>query len=379
MRQGQSCAKLTNLPFRPALRASGSAGDIERPKTTTKSKVSTPGAKIEQQKLSLPPVTKSIESNPLTPAQSRLLLICIAAAYGTNYAAVKGLSDALDPAVASLLRFSLSAAVFMPNVWKYRGEEQGILKGGAQIGVLNGLGYFGQAFALNQGMSASTVAFICSLAVVVVPILDALFPDEKAAAKAARRGNIVLPFLPSVISALGVYFLTGFEASNSAGEGASSLAYTAAFLQPLLFGIAYWLQPKLVQTCSEPGHYLAFTGSSLAAVTVGCVAWVAGGTHTSDVAAQLQAVATSGSHPYALFAILWTGLATTAGASLLENVAMKQLTGTESTVIYSSEPLWGTFFGYTLLHEAVGRGTAIGATLILSAIFLSTKLEADDE
>ena len=58
---------------------------------------------------------------------------------------------------------------------------------------------------------------------------------------------------------------------------------------------------------------------------------------------------------------------------------MKQLTGTESTVIYSSEPLWGTFFGYTLLHEAVGSGTAIGATLILSAIFLSTKLDADDE
>ncbi len=323
-------------------------------------------AKKEENKRS---VTQSIESNPdgngsalnlaLTPAQSRLVLVCIAAAYGTNYAAVKGLSDALDPAWASLLRFSLSAAVFAPTVWRYRGEEKGILKSGALIGILNGIGYYGQSFALNEGVSASTVAFICSLAVVVVPILNALYPDEET--KAKTQGSMVMTFVPSVISALGVYFLTGVEATYT-GDGGT--AYVAALLQPILFGTAYWLQPKLLQKCSEPGHYLAFTGSSLAAVTLGCSLWAVYSPGVSI--GQLQ------SHPYTLLAILWTGLATTAGTSLLENVAMKQLTGTESTVIYSSEPLWGTFFGYTLLHEAVGRSTAIGAILILSAIFLST-------
>ena len=113
-------------------------------------------------------------------------------------------------------------------MWRYRGEEEGILRGGALIGVLNGIGYLGQAFALKQGMSVSTVAFICSLAVVVVPIWDSLYPDERKS-----QGSMVMTFLPSVISALGVYFLTGFEASSH--EVDTLTAYMAAFLQPLLF------------------------------------------------------------------------------------------------------------------------------------------------
>ena len=247
------------------------------------------------------------------------------------------------------------------------GRGGGILRGGALIGVLNGIGYLGQAFALKQGMSVSTVAFICSLAVVVVPIWDSLYPDERKS-----QGSMVMTFLPSVISALGVYFLTGFEASSH--EVDTLTAYMAAFLQPLLFGTAYWLQPKLVQTCSEPGHFLAFTGSSLVAVTLGCTAWVATASSAAGgVSDQLLKLTDGVNYPHALFAILWTGLVTTAGTSLLENFAVKQLSGAESTVIYSSEPLWSTFFGYVLLHETVSTNTGIGAILILSAIFLSTK------
>ena len=316
--------------------------------------------------LRLPPPTE------LTPDQSRLLLACIAAAYGTNFAVVKSVNDALDPSVASLFRFTLSSAVFLPNVWKYR-KEMDVLKGGALMGIFNGLGYFGQSTALNQGMSASTVAFICSLAVVVVPVLDVLFPPESGEKEVEQKDRL-LAFLPSFISAAGVYFLTGIGEGTETGTGAVG-AYAAAFLQPVLFGIAYWLQPKLVQSCKEPGHYLAFTGSSLTAVALGSAGWVlgAGG---ADIGVGIGSAI---SHPAAVIAILWTGLATTAGCTLLENVAMKQLTGTESTVIYSSEPLWGTFFGYALLHEAVGIDTAVGAALILGAIFLSTKLENENK
>ena len=55
---------------------------------------------------------------------------------------------------------------------------------------------------------------------------------------------------------------------------------------------------------------------------------------------------------------------------------MKQLTGTESTIIYSTEPLFATLFGFLLLGESISTDTVIGGCLILVAIALS--VQGDD-
>ena len=51
---------------------------------------------------------------------------------------------------------------------------------------------------------------------------------------------------------------------------------------------------------------------------------------------------------------------------------MKKLSAAESTVIYSTEPLWGTAFAAIALGEHVGWNTGIGALLILSACVWSS-------
>ena len=71
-------------------------------------------------------------------------------------------------------------------------------------------------------------------------------------------------------------------------------------------------------------------------------------------------------------ALLWTGIFTTALTSFGENVAMKELSAAESTVIYSTEPLWGTAFASLVLGESVGWNTFLGAILILSACLWSS-------
>jgi drug/metabolite transporter (DMT)-like permease len=363
-----------------------------------------------EQAAGLPPTPtppfKLLFPSELTLEQSRGLLLAIAAAYGTNFVAVKVIGDALEPSFASLLRFILSTVVFLPNVVKYR-ERGDILQGGAVIGISNFLGYTGQAVALNEGLSASAVAFICSLAVVVVPALDALLPQaqegrggggggggESILQKQQQQGvGTLMPFVPSIFSALGVGFLTEFGIGGGAGdigagEGSSStLAYAAAFLQPTLFGWSYWRQPQLIRgSCSEPGHYGAFTGSSLAAVTLGTALWwvVSGSSGSgsgsdSGVMAIVPQVQEAVSSPSTLLALLWTGIFTTAGCCFLESLAMKQLTGAESTLIYSTEPLFATVFGYFLLREAIGSNTYVGAAFILGAIYLSTRLEGRNE
>jgi len=71
-------------------------------------------------------------------------------------------------------------------------------------------------------------------------------------------------------------------------------------------------------------------------------------------------------------AIAWTGIVTTALTCFGENLAMKKLSAAESTIIYSTEPLWGTAFAAAFLGETVGWNTFVGAALILSACMWSS-------
>jgi drug/metabolite transporter (DMT)-like permease len=73
-----------------------------------------------------------------------------------------------------------------------------------------------------------------------------------------------------------------------------------------------------------------------------------------------------------ILAIIWTGVVTTALTAYGENFAMKSLTASEATVIYSTEPLWGTAFVALALGETVGPNTAVGAAMIMSACILSS-------
>lgn len=60
-------------------------------------------------------------------------------------------------------------------------------------------------------------------------------------------------------------------------------------------------------------------------------------------------------------------MVTTALTIYGENIAMRSLSAAESTVIYSTEPLWGAAFAATFLGETLGWNTFLGAALILTA------------
>lgn len=65
--------------------------------------------------------------------------------------------------------------------------------------------------------------------------------------------------------------------------------------------------------------------------------------------------------------LLWTGLVTTALTVFGETFAMRNVSAAESTVILSTEPIWGTAFAAILLGETIGWNTGLGAVLIVSA------------
>ena len=233
--------------------------------------------------------------------QARILLLTIAGMYGTNYGSVKILEESLDPSVASFFRFLLASSVFLPNVLNELKSNSDVVKSGLFIGSINALGYIAQAKALETA-SASTVAFICSMFVIVVPILNLIF-------RSSSSSKDISQLYPSLMAVAGIACIESGAASGV------QIGDIIAILQPILFGYSYWKTGEVVKEFNSPNEAYAFTGSTVLAVAVISFLWMSadfvlpsliqGGFEAlrSDSIAQLQQV----SSPVVVAAIVWTG------------------------------------------------------------------------
>ena len=109
---------------------------------------------------------------------ARGILLLVAILWGTNFASVKYLETLCfhppcnhPPSEAALARFGVAALVSIPLLI---GKRKDVIFAGLECGLWVTIGYITQAMAL-QTISSGKCAFICSLAVVVVPLLSALF------------------------------------------------------------------------------------------------------------------------------------------------------------------------------------------------------------
>jgi drug/metabolite transporter (DMT)-like permease len=297
---------------------------------------------------------------------ARTILIIVSALYGTNFGCVKILGESMDSSFAALLRFSLAALVFAPDIIAIIKSNPALIVGGLEVGLYNALGYYGQSQALLTS-SASATAFICSLAVIVVPILDLLFKND------SNKKPWYESIIPALIAVIGVGCL---ELGGSQLPGVGDVW---AFSQPLMFGLGFWrIEQHMKHMKGIKGEAQAFTGAMMLMVAAFSAFWTAGSfvfpymehpiAVLLNIVAQLSIVH---SHWQIAAALLWTGIVTTAITSYGENVAMSKLSAAESTVIYSTEPIWGTAFAALTLHESIGWNTILGAALVISACMWS--------
>jgi drug/metabolite transporter (DMT)-like permease len=297
--------------------------------------------------------------------KARAILLTVSAFYGTNFASVKILNDNIDPSIAALCRFTIAAMVFLPHVIKTIKTNPTLILGGLEVGLYSALGYWAQSNALET-TGASIVAFICSLAVIVVPLLDKFVGNKKS------EGVWYNDFIAPMLATIGVGCL---ELGGSELPGIGSLW---ALLQPLFFGLGFWRIERLMREAKLAGEAQAFTGAMMLVVAVFSLVWTSNSfiaplmgdptAISATIATQMQGFM----HWQVIVAILWTGVVTTALTSFGENIAMKKLSAAESTVIYSTEPLWGTAFAAVALGEHIGVETMVGAGLILSACLWSS-------
>ena len=283
----------------------------------------------------------------------RALLLACSVSYGANFPAGKIMCEAVDPAVASCLRFALASIALSPFLLQ---TPRGLIRPAIVCGLFTSFGYVGQAIAL-QTASAAEVGFICSLAVVVCPLLDLLdgkqIPWQSWAAAA--------------LALIGVGVLELGDAGIALSPGD-----LWAFTQPIGFGVTFWKTGKMMS--DFPTETLSITAIQVAVAAVTSLVWL-GLTGSAVDGALLGDLLGS---PAALGAVVWTGIVGSALTTTGLTVALGRVSSTEASVLLTTEPLWAALLAFWLLQESVGSNVLSGGALILAAC-LANALGAEPE
>mmetsp|Transcript_5800 Transcript_5800/g.11828 ORF Transcript_5800/g.11828 Transcript_5800/m.11828 type:complete len:520 (-) Transcript_5800:214-1773(-) len=357
---------------------------------------------LQTQTVALPTLTEADKAM----YTARLLLIGAAALYGTNFSLVKYMgtaAEAMPVGLSTTLRFGLAALAMSPwllvpstkhNKTKkqrqlqqqqlveddetavsstitatapfltkqqqqqpYFDESSKVaLMTGFEVGLWNMVGYIAQAVGL-QTTAASTSAFLCSLAVVVVPFLDMI------SGKTLKQRE----WTGAAMALLGVGIL---EMEDLARTGFSLTAGDlASMIQPLAFGMGFWRLERAMHN-NNPSEGKRAVAAQLLAVFLGSLVY----TLTTDASslAVHRVLGYFSSDPTLIYFLIWTGIISTALSIYMEAVALKTLTAAETTLLLSTEPLWGALFASFIIHEQFGMDAVLGGVLILSACLYSS-------
>ena len=341
--------------------------------------------------------------------RARWLLVGAAALYGTNFSLVKLLGDEIPVGVSTPLRFGFAALATLP--WLLQGfvptinskskdldlsesqleSQEGdeahrrvmATMYGLEVGLWNSIGYVAQAVGLETTL-ASESAFLCSMAVVIVPLLDWV------------AGKRLLPrqWVGALMALVGVAFLEladvgAILSSNSDGGVAIPTDDVISMIQPFVFGLGFWRMEQAMDLFPKEARRM--TAAQLMAIfitSVGYGLWTVGifepffdgnsfGVALAGFQSSLASISTLfpwnewATNPSLWFSLFWTGCITTALTVYMENLALESLSAAETTLIFSTEPLWGTAFAVAVMGEQLGVNSAVGAGLILMACVYS--------
>lgn len=329
----------------------------------------------------VPPLDDAQQSRATT---ARISLALVAATYGSNYACVKLLDEWVgESSVASCLRFAIACAVMLPALGYCGWQDARYLRWPfARDGLVTGswfaAGYCAQAVALETS-PAGVQAFLLALSVLVCPMLEQLVEGKQQ----PRR-----VWFAALLAAAGVAALE----LDGLSHGSLARGDLIGLLQPLFFGAGFFECARAMERhqrqpteADEHGGGggggadlltpVALTAWQLCAVLGLTGVWAASagdGAGLEHVAEQAMALgADPAGHAAVVGTLLWTGLGTTAGCSLVEAAALGELSSADATVVFATEPLWGAVFAFLLLGEHMGPQCQLGGLLMCAACVVS--------
>ncbi|CAL0314927.1 unnamed protein product [Lupinus luteus] len=282
--------------------------------------------------------------------KSIILLNCITLVYASNIPIVKEVEKISSPAAFTVVRFAVAAIPFIPFV--VRGwRDSHTRNAGIELGFWVSVGYLMQALGL-QTSDAGRASFITAFTVIVVPLLDGML-------------GAVVPmrtWFGALVSIIGVGMLESSGSPPSVGD-------LLNFFSAVFFGI-HMLRTEHISRSIGKENFLTVLGYEICVVALFSAAWYLVGGSISGTLHPLTS-------PWTLTMLrnwmvgfpwipaIYTGIFSTSLCLWAEIAAMRDVSATETAIIYSLEPVWGAGFAWFFLGERWGPTGWIGAALVL--------------
>ncbi|EEC80368.1 hypothetical protein OsI_22478 [Oryza sativa Indica Group] len=288
-------------------------------------------------------------------ARSVVLLNLVTIVFASNISVVKEAETMLDPDLFNVLRFTISAIPFVPLLLKALNDVQVFIRG-VELGIWVAIGYLAQAIGLVTA-DAGRTAFISSLTVIIVPFLDGILGAEIPA----------YTWIGALLSLIGVGIL---ELSGSPPCVGDLLNLLSAF------GFAiHMLRTEHISRNMKKENFPALVGCQVLVVAfVSAVSFFikcsAKNVHqwTSQLQSPMKLFGVMIQFPW--LSILYTGIFSTTFCLWAEVAAMRDVSATETAIIYGLEPVWGAAFAWAMLGERWGMTGFVGAIFIIAGSFM---------
>lgn len=276
----------------------------------------------------------------MTTWQANLSLLLVSAIWGSSFVVVKEAVETVPPLLFVALRFWVGAAALAVVYWRALRSSPGVWRAGSLVGMLLFASFALQTFGLQTTTSAKA-GFITGLSVVMVPIGSAILlrrPPRSVAVAGVALATIGLALL---------------SVPDSLTPGLGDL---------LVLGCAFGFAAHILALGALPRGYHpgVLATAQLVASAISATVLVA---LLPD-----QRAPVSGS---AWVAVLSMGLLATAGAYLIQTIAQRYTSPTDTALIFMAEPVFAALFAYFWRGETLQPRAWFGATLILAGMALA--------
>ncbi|MEP7011000.1 MAG: DMT family transporter [Acidobacteriota bacterium] len=274
--------------------------------------------------------------------RARAALLFSALIWGTTFVIVQR-------AIADLPVFHLMAARFLLALVLLLPFARGVVwrretfRHGAILGLLLFAGFALQNYGL-LGTTPSRSAFLTGLSVVIVPFLG------KILGRTIKPG----PAIGSMVAAAGLWVLF----RPAAGEAGRAFTWGDGITLISAFVFAVYVLAVETAVAREPIRGLVIVQFGLIALLAAPSLLIVPPTRAEFT-------------PYALFAILLTGVLATAAAFLCQLYAQQHLSAVETGVIFTLEPVFATAFSVAVGVEAWTHQLALGGALVMAAMLVT--------
>jgi len=288
----------------------------------------------------------------LTRFRVDLLLLLVAASWGSTYLVAKDLVSPSSVVALLALRMLLAAAVMMAIVAVRRKRVTAAeLRVGVILGMLLAAVFAFETFGIAH-TSATNAGLIISLTIVFTPILESIVTRRRLPARF---------FLAAMIAVIGVVLLAGNGALRPPTLG-DALVLVAAIVRAIHVTTMHKL------TADRPMDSLHLTTVQLAT----CAAlFSAASLFYGDSLPHFVAQLDLGRGMLFLYLVL----ACTVFAFLVQTWAVRRTSPSRVSLLLGTEPIWAAIIGIAIAHDSVALAGYCGIALILAGTAWGRSIE----